>query len=157
MSLCDSFPCKTVVFFKMTPDRGLSSQNKVAGFQQSKVRLIYLFAARTVGSDKSEPLSIGKAVKPRVFKGKTGQQVGFLYRNNAKAWMTGVLYKEWLSDWDMELKRVPRRIVLLEGNFSGHIAPDDLHNITVIKFSPNFTSHVQPLDQGIIRCFKAHY
>ena len=26
-----------------------------------------------------------------------------------------------------------------------------------MNFEPNLTSHVQPLDQGIIKCFKAHY
>ncbi|KAF8223874.1 hypothetical protein L208DRAFT_1134050, partial [Tricholoma matsutake] len=27
----------------------------------------------------------------------------------------------------------------------------------VENFEPNLTTHVQPKDQGIIRCFKAHY
>ena len=50
-----------------------------------------------------------------------------------------------------------RKIVLLQDNFSGHIIPDGLQNIHVINFKPNLTAYVQPLDQGIIRCFKGHY
>jgi hypothetical protein len=46
---------------------------------------------------------------------------------------------------------------LLQDNFSGHIVPDDLTNIKVENFKPNLTAHVQPNDQGIIHCFKAHY
>ncbi|KAG7446073.1 uncharacterized protein BT62DRAFT_980960 [Guyanagaster necrorhizus] len=43
-------------------------------------------------------------------------------------------------------------------NFSEHIVPeDDLQCITVKNFKPNMTSHIQPLDAGIIHCFKAHY
>jgi hypothetical protein len=40
---------------------------------------------------------------------------------------------------------------------SGHIVPDDLTNIKVENFAPNLTVHIQPNDQGIIHCFKAHY
>ncbi|KAL4261233.1 hypothetical protein AB1N83_011041 [Pleurotus pulmonarius] len=35
--------------------------------------------------------------------------------------------------------------------------PDNLTNIHVVNFAPNLTAHVQPDDQGIIRCFKSHY
>jgi len=32
-----------------------------------------------------------------------------------------------------------------------------LSNVTLIFFPPNTTSKIQPLDQGVIRCFKAYY
>ena len=48
-------------------------------------------------------------------------------------------------------------ILLLQDNFTAHIVPDDLQNIRVENFEPNLTTHVQPKDQGIIHCFKAHY
>ena len=35
--------------------------------------------------------------------------------------------------------------------------PNTLTNIHTENFEPNLTSHAQPNDQGIIRCFKAHY
>ena len=107
------------------------------------------------GSEKLEPMVIGKAKKPRAFNKKTGEQLGFYYQNNAKAWMMTTLYQEWLSDWDQKLD--DRKIVLLQDNFSGHVPPDGLQNIKVINFKSNLTSHVQPADQGIIHCFKTHY
>jgi hypothetical protein len=66
-------------------------------------------------------------------------------------------YQEWLHDWDEKLRRQKRHILLLQDNFSAHIVPDDLTNISVENFKPNLTAHVQPNDAGIIRCFKAHY
>jgi DDE superfamily endonuclease len=45
----------------------------------------------------------------------------------------------------------------LQDNFSGHIVPNNLQNIRVENFKPNLTAHIQPKDQGIIHCFKAHY
>ena len=71
--------------------------------------------------------------------------------------MTSNLYQEFLHQWDHDLRQRDRKILLLQDNFSGHIVPNDLQNIHVENFTPNLTAHVQPLDQGIIRCFKGHY
>jgi len=46
--------------------------------------------------------------------------------------------------------------MLFQDNFSTHIPPD-LTNIRVENFAANLMSHVQLLDAGIIRNFKAHY
>ena len=74
-----------------------------------------------------------------------------------KSWMTSPLYQEWLHQWDQELVAKNCKILLLQDNFLGHIIPDSLQNIHVENFRVNLTAHVQPMDQGIIQCFKAHY
>jgi DDE superfamily endonuclease len=140
----------------MPPDRGLTDKQRF-GVKGNKVRLTYAFTSNVTGSEKLPPIVIGKAKKPRAFQKKTGTQLGFYYRNNAKAWMTATLYQEWLERWDHELKKDKRKILLLQDNFSAHIPPEGLENIRVENFHPNLTAHVQPMDQGIIRCFKAHY
>ena len=71
--------------------------------------------------------------------------------------MTAVLYQEWITFWDETLRRKGQFIILFQDNFSGHIPPDNLTNIRIENFAANLTSHVQPLDAGIIRNFKAHY
>jgi len=50
-----------------------------------------------------------------------------------------------------------RNVILLLDNFSGHSMAYRPTNVRVEFFEPNLTSHVQPLDAGIIRCFKAKY
>lgn len=77
-------------------------------------------------------------------KKKTGLELGFQYKFNAKAWMTGELYQVWIKDWDKQLRKQQRKVLLLQDNFSGHIVPDDLSNIRVQNFMPNLTVHVQP-------------
>jgi hypothetical protein len=119
--------------------------------------LTYAFTSNADGSKKSPPIVIGKAKKPQAFGNKTGTQLGFHYCNNAKAWMTLSLYQEWLQQWNHEMGTRNRKILLLQDNFSGHIVPEGLQNIWVVNFEPNLTAHIQPMDQGIIRCFKAHY
>ena len=71
--------------------------------------------------------------------------------------MTATLYDKWLHEWDRDLQIKNCKILLFQDNFSSHIVPDDLQSIEVKNFEPNLTAHVQPMDQGIIRCFKAHY
>jgi hypothetical protein len=140
----------------MPPDRGLMDKPS-SGLKGNKKRLTYAFTANADGSEKLPAFIIGRAARPRAFNKKTGKQLGFYYRNNAKAWMTSVLYQEFLHDWDSKLQAQDRHILLFQDNFSGHIVPDGLTNISVENFEPNLTSHVQPNDAGIIRCFKAHY
>ena len=85
---------------------------------------------------------------------------GFLLPEQCKGplhWMTLTLYQEWIQQWDQELQAKNRKVLLLQGSFSGHIVPEGLQNIRIKNLKPNLTAHVQPLDQGIIRCFKAHY
>ena len=77
-------------------------------------------------------------------------QLGFNYRNNAKAWMTSSIYQEWLLDWDRKLRNEGRKVLFFQDNFSGHVVPDSLTNISAINFEPNLTAHVQLNDQGII-------
>ena len=83
----------------MPPDHGLTDE-KCLGVKGKKVQLTFAFTMNADGTEKLEPIIIGKAKKPRAFNKKTGNKLGFYYRNNAKAWMTTSLYQEWLQDWD---------------------------------------------------------
>ncbi|KAF8232518.1 hypothetical protein L208DRAFT_1169826, partial [Tricholoma matsutake] len=56
--------------------------------------LTYAFTSNADGSEKLQPIIIGRAHKPRAFQKKTGAQLGFYYQNYAKAWMTLALYQE---------------------------------------------------------------
>lgn len=79
--------------------------------------------------------------------------------SNKKAWMNNTVFKEWLTDVNSSMRRQGRKILLMLDNATSHGKESDyeLSNICV-KFLPaNTTSHLQPLDQGIIRTFKAHY
>lgn len=74
--------------------------------------------------------------------------------------MTGEIFKEWLMWFDK--KMAGRKVVLLLDNFSAHetafrdIGPH-LQNTLVIWLPCNSTTRYQPLDQGIIRTWKAYW
>lgn len=62
-----------------------------------------------------------------------------------------------MRDWDTELGDQGRKVCLLVDNCSAHSADVPLSNIELKFLPPNTTSKLQPLDQGIIRAFKAIY
>jgi len=55
------------------------------------------------------------------------------------------------------MRRQDRQILLLLDNASSHPADVELSNVALSFLPPNTTSHLQPLDSGIIKCFKSHY
>lgn len=59
--------------------------------------------------------------------------------------------------FDVKMRIEKRKILLLIDNFAGHSIAYEPTNIQIEFFAPNMTSFVQPLDAGVIRCFKAHY
>ena len=80
------------------------------------------------------------------------------YRHNAKAWMTSLLFQDYLKDFDKDMRKKGRKVILLLDNAASH-SPGDvkLTNVHLEFLPPNTTAHIQPMDAGIIRCFKAHY
>ena len=99
---------------------------QASGVKGNKKQLTYAFMMNADGSKKLPPVIIGKFEKPQPFQQKLGAQLGFYYQNNAKAWMTTVLYQEWLGDWDVKLQREGQKIILFQDNFSAHIPPNNL-------------------------------
>jgi hypothetical protein len=77
------------------PDRGLATK-QFSGKKKEKFRITIGFACNADGSEKLDPIYIGKSKKPHAFGGQTPEQKGFYYRNNKKAWMTAVLFEEFV-------------------------------------------------------------
>ena len=56
------------------------------------------------------------------------------------------------------MRRMKRHAILCIDNAPSHIFDEtQLTNTKVVFLPPNLTSHIQPMDAGIIRAFKAHY
>ena len=132
-------------------------KNIYAGGKKAKERVTALFAVSLTG-EKKQPLIIGKSQKPRYFKGI--EKLPVSYAANKNAWMMSTLFCEWLLAWEIELQRKNKKILLLIDNCSAHkhdVIKDKLQALKVVFLLPNTTSILQPLDQGVIRSFKAHY
>ncbi|XP_064474541.1 tigger transposable element-derived protein 4-like [Ornithodoros turicata] len=99
------------------------------------------------------------AAYPRVFRQRKIQpsNLPVHWFFNRKAWMTSVIFNEWLAVVNKQMRWEGRRILIIVDNAPSHIMTKNLPNVEVKFLPPNLTSAVQPLDQGIIQTVKLHY
>jgi hypothetical protein len=149
---------ETALFYRMPPNRTLAS-GPVRGGRSDKTRVTLLFCVNATGTDRLKPLVIGKARRPRCFAGTDISRLPHIdYRANSNGWMTSEIFRSWLVGINARFRADNRNVLLLVDNCSAHRTNDlSLSNVDVRFLPPNTTAHLQPLDAGIIRAFKARY
>jgi hypothetical protein len=146
---------ETGLFFRMQADHSLANK-LLEGRKQEKERLTVVVCANGDGSHKLPLYVIGKHWDPRCFKGINRSTLGVEYRANGKAWMTAIIFVEWIQWFDHQMRG--RRALLLIDNCPVHkVNVGELKNTVICFLPPNTTSKLQPCDAGIIRTLKAHY
>jgi DDE superfamily endonuclease len=83
--------------------------------------------------------------------------------------MRSDIFGEWLERINSRFQAQNRKVLLLIDNASSHFNPDErndqeatndnlnLSHVRVHFLPPNTTAHLQPMDAGIIKSFKAIY
>lgn len=143
------------LFYQCLPDKSYQLKSeKCSGGKHSKIRITGLAAANAVG-DKLPMFVIGKAKNPRCFKNI--KKLPCRYRAQKKSWMDSILFEEWVREINKMFQAEERNVVLIVDNCPAHPTIEDLSNLKLIFLPPNTTSVTQPMDQGVIRCLKAHY
>ncbi|XP_057658528.1 tigger transposable element-derived protein 4-like [Diorhabda carinulata] len=147
---------ETALFYECTPNKTFAFKGEdCSSGKLSKLRVTVLVGANVDGSEKLPLLVIGKSANPRCFKNVKTKPCE--YQANKKAWMTQDIFENWLLKLDKKFYREKRKVLMFVDNCSAHNSIPDLENIEVVFFSPNMTSVLQPMDQGIINSFKIHY
>lgn len=158
----DQFPMKDVfnmdetgLFYRLQADHSLATK-QLEGRKQDKERLTVVICCNEDGSEKIPLWIIGKYAKPRCFKNVNMNSLDCQYRANKKAWMTSVLFDEYVRSFDQMMHG--RRVLLVVDNCPAHPRNiEGLRNVELFFLPPNMTSKIQPCDAGIIRAFKMHY
>ncbi|KAH1232015.1 ARS-binding protein 1 [Glycine max] len=105
---------------------------------------------------RHKPAKYPDMEKPRCFKNVNMNSLDYQYRANKKAWMTSVLFDEYVRSFDQMMHG--RRVLLVVDNCPAHPRNiEGLRNVELFFLPPNMTSKIQPCDVGIIRAFKMHY
>ena len=151
------FNCdETGLFFRTLSSKTMAFKGEnCAGGKISKERLTVLLCVNMIG-EFEKPLIIGKAAKPRCFKGIDLSKLNVEWYANKRSWMTRAIMTEWLLAFDRRMERQKRRVILFMDNATSH-CDAALNNVKIIFLPPNTTSRCQPLDQGIIQNFKVFY
>lgn len=138
---------ETGLFYRAMPDGSLVYKyEKLVGSKKALDRITVLCCANMSGSDKRKLLIVGKAAKPRCFKGIAIERLPAQYLANKNAWMTSLIFESWLKEWDRSLQQESRKIVLIVNNCAAH------PHCTV-----NTISLIQPMDMGVIKNLKTEY
>lgn len=156
--LDDIYNCdETGVWFRSVPTKSyIQLDEKAKGVKVLKERITILVTASATGK-KEKLWVIGRSKKPHSFpKYNSDFTHLFIYRNNKKAWMTTTIFTEYLNWLNNKMKALKRQIALLMDNCSAH-PPLTLSNVKLIFLPKNTTSHLQPMDAGIIAWVKGHY
>ena len=143
------------LFYQCLPNKTLYLKGeKCSGGKLSKIRLTGSAAGNAYG-ERLQMFVIGKANKPRCFKGV--RNLPCRYRAQRKSWMAAELFEEWVRELDRKFTAAKRKIALIIDNCTAHPHVEQLASIELIFLPPNTTSHTQPMDQGVIRALKAKY
>ncbi|GBM09690.1 hypothetical protein AVEN_186399-1 [Araneus ventricosus] len=71
--------------------------------------------------------------------------------------MTSSIFEEWLVNFDKKMRNQARKFLLVLDNATCHVHGAQLKNVKLLFLPPNTTSKLQPLDHGVIKCFKMEY
>ncbi len=147
---------ETGLYYRALPTRSMvTKEDKCKGTKTSKDRMTVLLCCSAKG-EKLKPFVIGHSARPRCFKNYSIGSFGVQYSHNKRAWMTSILFSEWLRKLNNKMSLANRKILLFVDNCSAH--PDLTFSHVKIEFlPPNTTSKLQPCDAGIIAAVKANY
>ena len=154
---------ETGLFWKKMPSRTFLMKDamKAPGFKTQNYRVTLIMCGNADGW-MMKPGLFYKSANPRALKKKNKNTLPVFWMHNAKAWIAKILTSNGLHqcivpqvEEYLHKKGMEFHVLLHVDNAGGH--PVDLHHERVqIEFlPPNTTSLFQPMNQGVIREFKA--
>ena len=155
------FTCgETTLIYKGLPDKCLVEGGMCMGThhksESSSHSVTVLLCCSAVG-EKLKPLVIGKSGVRHTFQNVAIANLPVVWKQQAKACMTSSLFTEWLKNLDEYMAQQNRHIALFMDMGPGHLSNILLKNVRLQFYLDNSSSYLQPLQQGVITSFKAHY
>ena len=158
---------ETGLNYRGMPKRTLASQPR-RGIKLAKDRVTVLICVNATGTHKLPLMVIGSAAKPRCFSNWNPlRDTNVLYESNKSSWMDRTKFNKYMQMFNSEAQSRGKTAWLIMDNSSTHGIPEGataciweaaglrlrgfkMSNTNVVLIPPNTTSHIQPLDAGII-------
>jgi hypothetical protein len=155
------------LFYKLQPNKTIA-RTTLAGRKVLKDRITVGLACNSDGTEMLKPVIVHKSLAPRAFKQKKFKPEDLCYWfSNKSAWVTAGVFKEMMRKWNRLFEVRGRKVIMLMDNAPVHIGFEvtqqegfdviETSHMLVVFLPANTTSHVRPLDQGIINSWKFKY
>ncbi|KAG8224729.1 hypothetical protein J437_LFUL004899 [Ladona fulva] len=148
---------ETGIFFRALPSNYAlcRKDENCGGGKDSKERLT-LFVCGNMSGELITPMTIGKSARPRCFKNLDIRKLPVTWKNNENAWNTASIMEEWLKNFNSDMKKKGRKVILFLDSAACH-PKIRLSNVELAWLPTNASSVTQPMNQGVIRSLKALY
>ena len=148
-------------FFKaLSTECLVQKEKKSKGGKKSKQRIIVAFLVSADGEKVGKPIVIKQSKTPRYFRlpSATDRLSKVMYFADSKSWMQVEIMGKVLETLNCQMGKEERNILFLD-NATVHPTSlvDKFSNIKVVFLPKDTTSHLQPLDVGMIQSFKSKY
>lgn len=161
---------QTGLFWKCLPSRtsAFDAEQGISSYRSSRDRLIIMCCANATGLHKLSLCVVGKAKRPRAFKGADLSNLPVTYFSQKSAWIEHSILRLWFEKYfvpqvqkHLKSKGLLEKAVLLLDSPPAHQDEELLSSedgrITVKYLPPNVTSLIQPMSQGILGTVKRYY
>ncbi|BFI22970.1 hypothetical protein MPTK1_8g17760 [Marchantia polymorpha subsp. ruderalis] len=153
---------ETGLLYRLEPNKGLAAK-RTSFLKKANERITVALTANMDGSMKLPPLVINKYNRPHAFASRNISNpvnLGVLWHANRLAWMSITIFEKFLQDFENRMMFAGKKRVLLlvdsaHSHKFGNVEKD--LRITVVRFLPSSSGLGQPLDAGLVSCFKAYY
>ncbi|KAL3187682.1 hypothetical protein MRX96_024714 [Rhipicephalus microplus] len=142
---------ETALFYGALPHETRAfKEDPCAGGSRSTQRLTVFLCSNMDGSDKRPPLVVGKSDRPKCFQGS--KRIPIKYVSHPKAWMTSLLFCNWLCDFNASMAEQGRSVCLLVSRCAAHaIGELSLSNVRLCYVSADAQSSLPcPLNLGVV-------
>ncbi|XP_068941605.1 tigger transposable element-derived protein 1-like [Petaurus breviceps papuanus] len=159
---------ETGLYWKRMPEKTFLSveENAARGLGSAKDRLMLLLGGNAAGDFKLKPLLVYHSENPKAMKGYSKPNLPVIWRSNKKAWVTRSIFHEWFTyffcpaveKYCAQNNLANKALLILENAPCHPVNLSDLSdNVRVEYLTENKADPVQPMGQGVISTFKAHY
>ena len=125
---------ETALYFRALPQHTYALKSDTWNGSKVSKDLVTVLCCVSMSGEKKDLVVIGKSKKPRCFNNV--RKLPTEYHSNANAWMTRLIFHQWLLAWDRSLKH---DIALLLDNCIAHTGDVTLKHIKLF-FSPANTT-----------------
>ncbi|KAE8884281.1 hypothetical protein PF005_g17358 [Phytophthora fragariae] len=111
---------ETGLYYQLSPEKP-AGRGRAARRENCGERLTLVFAVNADASDKTEPMFIGPGKLPQPSEELDADSRHFYYQNNKRAWMTPVMFQDYVSALDTRMRDEGRIVLLLVSPAPAHV------------------------------------